>query len=1801
MAGLAYSQAVAPTAVEHCALGNFTGSSSGTDLVLSRGTVVEVYSLWETPAAGTTTGTPAGPSAGRAASLDGIAAAQLRLRASSELNGRVLSMCTVPAANAQHRDRVVLAFADAKLSIVEFDVWSESLHTVAVHSFESLATETGCIETDVPPLARVHADGSCAALLAYGVHLVVLPLRVAATPAPSVLAPAAVASLVAKGSGPPVGGDGPTAGLPLAPTPLLAAVPPPADASAAPLQLGSLGAPATTAARPPTGRAEAAPVDGASCARLDLLSHGLRHVRDIAFLHGYAEPALAVLCEPSQTWSGRLAWSSHTCLVSAWQLSTCRHAAAPLWEVRDLPHDTASLLPLPSPTGGVLALSSHVLLWLSPSVRFGLALCRDASCPCVPKLAAVPASVRITLAGATATILSSEPPLRVALSLANGDLYLARLRADGRGVTGADLSRIVPTVPASCLVAFGEGGRYLFLGSAVADSLLLQLHDPQAPRRARVGGCERDQPGTAAAAALRGLFDSSAALPPAARAKRPRALAPSRTDSPPPAKRAKAGEEEDAHAIDLSAGATADDVAAAGGGEAAAAGDEDGMGEAGADEAPSAEPVAEAAVPLEMPLELPLPLPLEGAALEEADLLAQDARALARAAEEETVETWLYAPVGADAGTPPTRAPQKRGGRRVQAVLRDSLVSTAPITDVAVLPPSGRTASTAGADGGGGATADGGAGPDGLQLLLCGGRGRSGSLSRVGGGVRLASVASFEVPPCDAIFTLETRDGAPQASEGAAAAGAADADDTPHHSLLLMSTPSGSRVLSTGDELSEITTRTELYVDGPTLLLAPLRAATRAAQVYAGGVRLLRGEKRLAECGVRDGRCIARASAADDFVLCLLDDGSPWLLRLGADGASLEDVPHPPSLAPLLATPLLSATLYADAAGLFATASPPTPGAEAGPLSDPLSPPGGALTPRCPPSSDRLLSLSVAAAPSADAVRTQMEDAILYAPTRRGDDLPNRRAGGAAHIAAAGVASGVAGVASGVESGSAAQGGAASGGAASGVLCVALDASGRFSLWELPEWRLVFSSAHALVQGAALVVDESAGHDDGATGPYDEDEAGSAAAAATMAAAAAASMVEVRLLRMRDDSHAPLLALIMAPHRLLLYRPFVPAALPDEVAPVGGGGCRVRFKRVPHRVTLRSLQSAADDEWVDEGGADTLSVQLASRPSQLVSLDQFDGVGAPLDGSVLLLGEVPVVLCMLRDTIWAHELKIPQSGASGGPFAGAVTCAAPLHNVNCSHGVMIMGPSGQMQICTLQPPPTSAQATRYDFDWPLTRVGLRATGHGVCHLPHARAIIVATSTAVLLPDETAPSMIQTLGLGDDEAVAALPGAARFEESYELRLLDDSTWETLDTLPMGAHEWIVCMRHITLQREKTPPPPPAASAQHQYRHMPPPPPPVRTPLVAVGTGHVLGEDKSCTGRVLLVDVTDEPEASADGDAEGTAETEGATKEGGGGDTKGLDDAAAESDRTILRRRRLRLLVDHEERAPVLSIAQLQGLLIGGVGSRLVTWVFRDDGLVALGFYIAGFGVSALSTLSNYVLAGDLHQGVQLLSWKPERQSLTLVSRHIQSRSAYCCDFMLHEGALHLVLAEEGPTLRTLNYSRQAEESRRGTLLLPRAALHLGASLTRLQRVAMPNAAASVAGVAPLMARGSAASAASGGAPAAAARRHALVWTATDGSIGFVTPLEESAVRRLSFLATKMVVGLPHIAGLNPRAFRARGTGAATARELKNMVDGPLVARFQQLGEAEQQRLALQIGSTPRKVLAAIAKLASAAPR
>lgn len=90
-----------------------------------------------------------------------------------------------------------------------------------------------------------------------------------------------------------------------------------------------------------------------------------------------------------------------------------------------------------------------------------------------------------------------------------------------------------------------------------------------------------------------------------------------------------------------------------------------------------------------------------------------------------------------------------------------------------------------------------------------------------------------------------------------------------------------------------------------------------------------------------------------------------------------------------------------------------------------------------------------------------------------------------------------------------------------------------------------------------------------------------------------------------------------------------------------------------------------------------------------------------------------------------------------------------------------------------------------------------------------------------------------------------------------------------------------------------------------------------------------------------------------------------------------------------------------------------------------------------------------------------------------------------------------------------------------ESWKGQKLLSRAEFHAGVHITKFLRLQM------LAGAGPT---------------AEKTNRFALLFSTLDGSLGCVAPLDEFTFKRLQLLQKKLVDVVPHVCGLNPRAFR-----------------------------------------------------------
>ncbi|KAK6250480.1 hypothetical protein SCA6_004485 [Theobroma cacao] len=386
--------------------------------------------------------------------LDGVSGVSLELVCNYRLHGNVESMAVLSIGGgdgSRRRDSIILAFQDAKISVLEFDDSIHGLRTTSMHCFEGpewLHLKRGRESFARGPLVKVDPQGRCGGVLVYDLQMIILKASQA-------------------GSG-FVGED---------------------DA------FGSGGA--------VSARVESSYI-------INLRDLDVKHIKDFIFVHGYIEPVMVILHERELTWAGRVSWKHHTCMISALSISTTLKQHPLIWSAVNLPHDAYKLLAVPSPIGGVLVISANTIHYHSQSASCALALnnyaisvdnrmvehvlgvlsalldsCEKGGglCILVCQISALGfthscvsiqdlprSNFSVELDAANATWLLNDVAL---LSTKTGELLLLTLIYDGRVVQRLDLSKSKASVLTSDITTIGNS--LFFLGSRLGDSLLVQF------------------------------------------------------------------------------------------------------------------------------------------------------------------------------------------------------------------------------------------------------------------------------------------------------------------------------------------------------------------------------------------------------------------------------------------------------------------------------------------------------------------------------------------------------------------------------------------------------------------------------------------------------------------------------------------------------------------------------------------------------------------------------------------------------------------------------------------------------------------------------------------------------------------------------------------------------------------------------------------------------------------------------------------------------------------------------------------------------------------------------------------------------------------------------------------------------------------------------------------------------------------------------------------------------------------------------------------------------------------------------
>lgn len=386
--------------------------------------------------------------------------------------------------------------------------------------------------------------------------------------------------------------------------------------------------------------------------------------------------------------------------------------------------------------------------------------------------------------------------------------------------------------------------------------------------------------------------------------------------------------------------------------------------------------------------------------------------------------------------------------------------------------------------------------------------------------------------------------------------------------------------------------------------------------------------------------------------------------------------------------------------------------------------------------------------------------------------------------------------------------------------------------------------------------------------------------------------------------------------------------------------------------------------------------------------------------------------------------------------------------------------------------------------------------------------------------------------------------------FEVWLLDASSWNILDTYPLGENEYGMTMKYVTLSDI-----PPEEEKVEDYEDI---------NYLAVGTALVDadGEDVESKGRILLF------ELKRIGDQKDAHEIE------------------------------MSFLYEKEiSMGPVTSITQLttegKGRLVVGAGAEITVEQWGLGKLTQVGFFHAHMQVQDIVMFKNFFLLSDAYDSVHFLVWRESDKSLTLLAKDYEPVSCYATGLISRGPSMSFVVHDDRQNLSFLSYAPLDPAARGGNKLVCRADCHLGTSTVGLQNhlcrsSLIINSATSQSTLAALKQQDPLYGKADDD------QRFGLHYGSADSSFGTITPVNESIYWRLAALQSVMSNALESHCSLSHRAWRLyrrtpRRGGCRSNDRKKGVIDGDLVFKFIDLPVAEQEDLASAIGSTVDLIL------------
>uniref|UniRef100_A0A673HEC0 Cleavage and polyadenylation specificity factor subunit 1-like n=1 Tax=Sinocyclocheilus rhinocerous TaxID=307959 RepID=A0A673HEC0_9TELE len=633
--------------------------------------------------------------------------------------------------------------------------------------------------------------------------------------------------------------------------------------------------------------------------------------------------------------------------------------------------------------------------------------------------------------------------------------------------------------------------------------------------------------------------------------------------------------------------------------------------------------------------------------------------------------------------------------------------------------------------------------------------------------------------------------------------------------------------------------------------------------------------------------------------------------------------------------------------------------------------------------------------------------------------------------------------------------------------CLLVRENGVMEIYQLPDWRLVFLVKNFPV-GQRVLVDSSASQS--ATQAELKKEE-------VMRQGEIPLVKEVALVSLGYNQSRPYL-LAHVDQELLIYEAF-----PYDQQQAQSN-LKVRFKKMPHNINFREKKSKMRKDKKPEGqGEETVGVR--GRVARFRYFQDISGYSG-----VFICGPSPHwMLVTSRGAMRLHPMTID----------GAIESFSPFHNINCPKGFLYFNKQGELRISVL---PTYLS---YDAPWPVRKIPLRCTIHYVSY--HVESKVYAVCSSVKEQCTRIPRMT-----GEEKEFETIERDERYihpqQESFSIQLISPVSWEAIPNTRIDLEEWehVTCMKTVALKSQET------VSGLKGY--------------VALGTCLMQGEEVTCRGRILILDVIEVvPEPGQP-----------------------------------LTKNKFKVLYEKEQKGPVTALCHCSGYLVSAIGQKIFLWSLKDNDLTGMAFIDTQLYIHQMHSIKNFILAADVMKSISLLRYQEESKTLSLISRDAKPLEVYSIEFMVDNNQL---VSDRDKNLSVYMYLPEAKESFGGMRLLRRADFNAGAHVNAFWR--MP-------------CRGT----------LDPASKKALTWD--NKHITWFGGIISLFLDSLLMLQNALTTMLPHHAGLNPKAFRMLHCDRRTLQNaVRNILDGELLNKYLYLSTMERSELAKKIGTTADIIL------------